>query len=66
MAVNGSLEQFATSIARMDKTELKQRIKNFPGRFRLDFSEDYLNAAPADRLRHILLAAMLNARSGHN
>jgi len=58
MAADWSFEQFATSIAQMDKTELKQRIKSFPGRFRLDFTEDYLNAAPADRLRHILLAAM--------
>ncbi len=62
MAADWSFEQFATSIAQMDKTELKQRIKSFPGRFRLDFTEDYLNAAPADRLRHILMAAMFCAK----
>jgi hypothetical protein len=66
MAAERSFEQFATSIAQMDKTELKKRIKDFPGRFRLDFTEDYLNAAPADRLRHILLAAMFCVKSGSN
>ena len=66
MAASWSFEQFTTSIARMDKAELKRKIKSFPGRFRLDFTDDYLNAAPADRLRHILLAAMINAQSGRN
>jgi len=66
MAANWSFEKFATSIARMDKAQLKHRIKTFPGRFRLDFTEDYLNTAPVDRLRHILLAAMINANSGSN
>jgi hypothetical protein len=47
MAAKWSFENFATSIARMDKAELKHQIKTFPGRFRLDFSEDYLNTAPA-------------------
>ncbi len=66
MATNVSFEQYATSIARMDKSELKQRIKTFPGRLRLDFTEDYLNAAPVDRLRHILLAALLTTRARRN
>lgn len=66
MAAKWSFENFATSIATMDKAELKHQIKTFPGRFRLDFSEDYLNTAPPDRLRHILLAAMIQASSGSN
>ena len=66
MAAKWTFEHFATSIARMDKAELKQQIKTFPGRFRLDFTEDYLNTAPVERLRHILLAAMITSRSGRN
>jgi hypothetical protein len=42
--------------------ELKRRIKNFRGRFKLDFTEAYLNRLSEDRLRHILLAALINAR----
>lgn len=55
----------ATSLAALGRDELKRRIKGFRGRFRLDFSEDYLNALSVDRLRHILLAALINAKP-HN
>jgi hypothetical protein len=54
-------EQTATSIAALDREELKRRIKNFHGRFKLDFTEDYLNQLNVDRLRHILLAAPIRA-----
>ena len=52
----------ATSIAALGRDELKKRIRNFRGRFRLDFTEDYLNNISVDRLRHILLAALINVR----
>ena len=58
-------EQTATSIASLERDELKRRIKNFRGRFRLDFTEDYLNNISVDRLRHVLLAALINAKP-HN
>lgn len=56
-------EQATTSIASLGKTELKKRIKNFKGRFRLDFTDTYLENLSADRLKHILLAALINAKS---
>jgi hypothetical protein len=65
MSSNQTLEQTATSIAVLSRNELTRRIKNFKGRFRLDFSDDYLNKLSVDRLRHILLAATINAKS-HN
>ncbi len=49
----------------MGKSELKKRIRTFNGRFLLDFSDDYLNGVNADRLRHILMAAMINAKVRH-
>jgi hypothetical protein len=55
-------ERTATSVATLDRAELTKRIRNFRGRFKLDFTEDYLKKLSVDRLRHILLAAMLNAR----
>jgi hypothetical protein len=58
-------EQTATSIASLDRSELKRRIRNFKGRFKLDFTEDYLDNLSVDRLRHILLAALINAQP-HN
>ncbi|MCH7916627.1 MAG: hypothetical protein IIC50_01420 [Planctomycetes bacterium] len=62
MAPDRCLEQSATTVVSMGKSELKKRIRRFNGRFRLDFSDDYLNGVNADRLRHILMAAMINAR----
>lgn len=55
-------EQTATSIASLGKDELKKRIRNFQGRFRLDFTDNYLDNLGIDRLRHILLAALINAK----
>ncbi len=65
MASREYFEQTATSIASLGRNELKRRIKNFRGRFKLDFTEDYLNNLSVDRLRHILLAASINAKP-HN
>ncbi|MDD5063493.1 MAG: hypothetical protein PHQ35_01880 [Phycisphaerae bacterium] len=53
-------EQTATSIASLDRDELKRRIRNFDGRFKLDFTDGYLDDLGVDRLRHILLAALIN------
>ena len=54
-------EKEATSLAALGRNELERRIRNFKGRFKLDFTEDYLNKLTVDRLRHILLAALINA-----
>jgi hypothetical protein len=62
MASTGYFSKEATSIAALDRNELKRRIRNFKGRFKLDFSDDYLNTLTVERLRHILLAALINAR----
>ena len=58
-------EKAATSIATLGRSELKRQIKNFRGRFKLDFTDAYLDSASVDRLRHILLAALITAKS-HN
>ena len=58
-------EQTVTSIAALGRDELKRRIRNFKGRFKLDFTEDYLNNLSVDRLRHILLAALINTKPHH-
>lgn len=62
MASERYFEQTATSIASLGRNELKRRIRNFKGRFKLDFTESYLDDLGADRLRHILLAALINAK----
>jgi hypothetical protein len=65
MATKQYFEREATSIAALGRQELERRIRNFRGRFKLDFTQDYLNKLSVDRLRHILLAALMNSK-GHN
>ncbi len=59
------VERQVTSVASLGRGELKRQIRNFRGRFKLDFTEDSLHKISVDRLRHILLAALLNAKT-HN
>ena len=62
MIARSKFEQTTTSIASLGRGELKRRIRGFRGRFKLDFTEEYLNRLTVDRLRHILLAAVINAK----
>ena len=59
------VERQVTSVAVLGRDELTRRIRGFRGRFKLDFTEDYLNKISVDRLRHILLAALINTKT-HN
>ena len=61
MAADVYFETVCVAIAGMSKTEVKRRILHFDGPVRLDFSEDYLNGLDLEKLRHILLAAMITA-----
>ncbi len=63
MSSQGQFEQLVTSIAALGRDDLKKRIKDFRGRFKLDFSDDYLDSISLDRLRHILLAALINGKA---
>ncbi len=58
-------ENSASSVATLDRSELKRQIRNFRGRFKMDFTEDYLEHTSVDKLRHILFAAMVSA-APHN
>lgn len=57
---SSTFEQYADSVGYLGRAELTRRIKNFQGRFKLDFTNQYLGTLSVDRLRHILLAALIN------
>jgi len=61
MTAREYFEQKSMTIATLGREELIRRIRNFNGRFKLDFSREYLSKLSVDRLRHILLAALVNA-----
>ena len=58
MESESSFESLAISIASLGRSEVEQRIKNFKGSFKFDFTEEYLAGLTVDRLRHILFAAI--------
>jgi hypothetical protein len=57
------IERQVNSISALGRKELKRRIKSFPGRFKMDFTDDYLNKISVERLRHILLAALITSKT---
>ena len=58
-------ETEVTTIASLGRIELTRRIKKFSGSFKLDFTEDYLNKSSIDKLRHILMSALMYSKP-HN
>ncbi|MBL7106153.1 MAG: hypothetical protein ISS77_00915 [Phycisphaerae bacterium] len=65
MIPRNRFEKTTVSIASLNKLQLKKKIKNYKGRFKLDFTEEYLEKSSADKLRHILLAAMINSKANN-
>lgn len=62
MIGDSSIDRLAYAVCQMGRSELIDRIKSFPAPFPMDFTDDYLSRLPEERLRHILLAAMIGLR----
>jgi len=63
MAPKINYDQTASSIVSLGRGELVRRISTFKGRFKLDFTPEFLSKQSVDRLRHILLAALLSRKT---
>jgi hypothetical protein len=61
-----TFEHIAVEIASLDKPDIIEKIMTFHGRFKLDFTEDFLAKLNVDRLRHILLAAIMTNSTWQN
>ena len=57
-----SAEKIAVKLAGLSRGQLKRQLLTMRTRFRMDFSEEFLDSLSKDELQHILLAAHLNAR----
>jgi hypothetical protein len=57
--MNGSFEKVCADILAMNKAELKSRLLRFHGKPKLDFTEDFLEQQPLDKLRHILFSVIV-------
>ena len=61
-AKSRSAEKLTVNLAGLSRSQLKRRLLSLKTRFPLDFTEGYLDSLSSDKLRHILLAALLNSR----
>jgi hypothetical protein len=52
-----NVDKLVCSITQMSRDDVEREIMHFQGRFKLDFTTEYLHAQPLERLRHILYAA---------
>jgi len=56
-------EDFISQIATMSRRDLVRSLRGMPCAFDLDFTDDCLESMELDRLRHVVLAASLHAKS---
>lgn len=59
MSANWSFEKLCSDISDMSKAEVKNRLLHFHGSLKLDFTDDFLEKQPLDKLRHILLSVLM-------
>ena len=57
-----SAERIAVKLASMSRSQLKGSLRSLKTRFRMDFTDEFLDSLSKDKLCHILLAALLNGR----
>jgi len=60
------LDDVVTTVATMSREQVQKEIIRFNGRFKLDFTPEYLMTQTLERLRHILLAAKLQQLKSNN
>jgi len=53
------VEELIDLVASLDRTALVQQFLNYRATFPVDFTREFLEAQPIDRLRHLFLALCL-------
>ena len=56
------IEELICLVSALDRPSLVGQFTNFRGTFPVDFSRDFLEAMPVDRLRHIFVALCLQTQ----
>jgi hypothetical protein len=46
-------------VAGLDRAAVSQHIQAYPARFPIDFTDEYLDRQPTERLKHLLVAMCL-------
>ncbi len=56
-----SADKMSVKVASMSRSQWKWTLLSLRTRFRMDFTKEFLESLSRDRLRYILLAALLKA-----
>ena len=56
-----SLDELANNVYSLDRDQCVSELQNLP-RLRLDFTDEFLAGLSLDRLRHVLMAACIQAQ----
>jgi hypothetical protein len=59
MLATDQVEEMICLVAAMDRAALVDQFRSYRATFPLDFTEQFLESAPLDRLRHIFVALCL-------
>lgn len=64
--LNADVEAKVCHIADLTRDQVIEELLYFPGRFKLDFTRQYLQDQTDEQLRHMLMAAYLYADKDSN
>lgn len=56
------VEELICLVSALDRDALVRQFHNYQSKFPLDFTPDFLNQQPIDRLRHIFVALCLQCQ----
>lgn len=59
MLAHDQVEDLICLVAALDRAALIDQIQAYQASFPLDFTDDFLNSVPLDRLRHVFVALCL-------
>jgi hypothetical protein len=58
-----NIDKTAVKLTELNRNQLAKEIRGFEGSFKMDFTDRYLKTASVDKLRHILLAALISCKN---
>jgi hypothetical protein len=56
------VEELIRVVSSLDKSALLRQFSEFPASFPVDFTPEFLDRQPLDRLRHLFIAVCLQTR----
>ena len=56
------VEELICVVSAMDRESIIEKFRNFRGSFPVDFTPEFLESQPTDRLRHIFVALCIQHR----